>query len=273
MRKDLVFDMADRIQRSGWCHLPAGAPHAAIMVLHGLGEHAGRYHSFAETFLSEGIAVLAYDHRGHGDAPGRKGAGPWPAMVADVTRAVQIAKGVVPGVPLFLFGHSLGGLLAICHLQGTGGDALSGVIAQSPAFAPARPPGWVERGLLGVLRPLLASVSVSNRVDRTGLAQDSAVAEAYGADPLVHDRITIGLALEVLTAGEAAQHAGLPGTAPLLLVHGEADRLTSFPASDAFAKATGCEFHAIPGGYHELHNDTGRGPLLHAYARWILKHR
>jgi alpha-beta hydrolase superfamily lysophospholipase len=261
-----------RLFRRSW--RPAGAVRAVVANLHGLGDHSGLYPTLVDHLVAHGIAVHAPDLRGNGRSPGRRAyISRWEEFREDLGRFLAVVREEEPGLPLFLLGNSLGGLIvlefALHHPAG-----LRGVIAASPPL-----------GRLGVPAPLLflgrilsriwPTFSLQTGMDLRGLARDPLVAEAVLADPLFHRFGTARLSTEVAAAIARVQ-AGAPGfPLPLLVLHGGADRMVPPDGSRRFVAAVGRADRRLieyPDAYHVLFADTGREHPLSDLTRWIDDH-
>ena len=254
--------------------LPAGQePHATVLIVHGLGEHMGRYAALAQTLNNWGYAVRAYDQYGHGASEGPRGGLPTAtrllddlALVVDHTRAT-----VAAGHPLLLLGHSMGGLVAarFAALQRRPVDAL---VLSSPALDPGLNP--VQKLLVAVLPSLLPNLRVGNGLDARLISHDPAVVAAYQSDPLVHDRIAARLA-RFISDDSAAVRAAAPGwTLPTLLLYAGADKLVNPAGSRAFAAAAPAQVltsQCFESLYHEIFNEAepGRSQVLAALSGWL----
>ncbi|MSQ74499.1 MAG: alpha/beta hydrolase [Rhodoferax sp.] len=254
--------------------LPAGQmAHATVLIVHGLGEHMGRYAALAQALNSWGYAVRSYDQYGHGASEGPRGGLPTAtrllddlALVVDHTRAT-----VAAGHPLLLLGHSMGGLVAarFVALQRRPVEAL---VLSSPALDPGLNP--VQKLLVAVLPSLLPNLRVGNGLDARLISHDPAVVAAYQSDPLVHDRIAARLA-RFIADDSAAVRAAAPGwVLPTLLLYAGADKLVNPAGSRAFAAAAPpavlsnqC-FELL---YHEIFNEAepGRSQVLAALRAWL----
>jgi len=173
---------------------PDGPPRGRVLLVHGLGEHMGRYTHVAEQLRAWGFAVRGYDHYGHGRSAGPRGdmvnaRGLMDdlACMIDVTRQLSLAQ----DRPLILLGHSLGGLIA-AHAVATQLRPLDGLVLSSPALATSA--NFVQKMLLAVLPQLAPHLCVDNGLKAHFVARDAQVVQAYLADPLVHRRISAGLA-------------------------------------------------------------------------------
>ena len=242
-----------------------------VCIVHGMGEHSGCYAELAGAFAEAGFAVLAYDQRGHGRSDGRRGHSPSiMALVSDAGLLLEEARTRHPGLPRFLYGHSMGGSVALnCALRLRPG--FDGLILSSPWLRLAmRVPALKLRigRIMARLWPTLPQ--------RTGLKPGDLFRAASGGaapqpDPLNHLWITPGMFVALEEAGEwALAHARELDT-PLLLMHGTADRVTSFEASRELARQVGsrCEFVPWDGGYHELHRDLDKDDVIRHMTRWL----
>ncbi len=252
-------------------HWPAARNHlSVIVIIHGLGEHGGRYSQMARRFNDHGVSVVAPDLRGHGKSGGRKGYFPhYQLLMDDISRTLADTSRRYPNLPFFLYGHSMGGNLAINYALREK-PSISGVIASAPLLRIHRePPVW-KRSLCAVMLKLFPRLTMANGIPSEDLSRDGSVVKAYDEDPLVHDRVAPGF-LHVRKAGLwALDHAGDLGL-PLLLMHGSADRITSHEASREFAEKAGgiCTLKIWDGLYHELHNEPEKQDVNDFVLDWI----
>lgn len=253
---------------------PDGDAKAALAILHGFGEHGGRYTNIVNALVPRGYAVHVFDLRGHGRSPGLRGhVNHWADLRQDAGAFIRMVALREQRRPLFIFGHSLGGLVALEYaLRSPGG--LSGVIASSPSL-----------GQIGISPLLFALSKVMSRVwpafsmdtglDATLLSRDPAVVNAYRTDPLVHSIGSARLGTEITAAREWVQAHAADMRLPLLLIQGSADRLTEPAGGRAFyekASSADKEHRLYEGAYHELHNDTCREQMLADLAAWLDRH-
>ncbi len=250
---------------------PDGPIRAALLIAHGLGEHSGRYQNVVKALVPQGYAIYALDHRGYGRSSGRRGhINSWAEYREDLHRFAQMARAAAAERPLFLMGHSMGGCIVLDY-AGHYPDGWQGVIASAPAVGKLNIPAP-----LALVSKLLSSVwptlSVSSGLDVTAISRDTAVVEAYQNDPLVHDKGTPRLATEFArVAGETLARAG-QFRPPLLLLHGDADRLVNVQNTRDFYAAVPHENKKLiiyPGGYHESHNDLHKEKMLADLAAWL----
>ena len=253
-------------------------PKGIICLVHGLGEHAGRYQHVAAFLNSIGYSLVSYDQRGNGLSEGQKGHTPSYDLLHDDIQtfidltANQVAKeGNDQNTPLFIYGHSLGGLQVITYLLSRQPSNLAGAIVTSPALRPAfTAPAW-KMLLAKASVKIYPALSVSNEIDVAHISRDKKVIDAYLADDLVHDRISAGLGLSILEKGEWALENASKLTCPMLLMHGSEDKVTSWEASQMFADSAGdtCRFKLWDGLFHETHNEPEKDQVFAEIAQWL----
>lgn len=256
---------------------PEDAPPArgVVLLVHGLGEHAGRYAHVARQLNRWGFIVRGYDQYGHGESGGARGALPYHARLlddlADMVDATRARCGAT--LPLILLGHSMGGLVAarFVALQRRPVQAL---VLSSPALDPGLNP--LQKLLVATLPHLAPNLRVGNGLDAGFISHDPDVVAAYRADPLVHDRISARLARFIAEGGPATVAAAAQWRVPTLLMYAGADRLVNPAGSRAFAAAapaavvTAREFAPL---YHELFNELegeqGRAAVFAQLQSWL----
>ncbi|MCA1953685.1 MAG: alpha/beta hydrolase [Anaerolinea sp.] len=244
----------------------------AIALVHGLGEHSGRYAHVAESFNAAGYSVVALDLRGHGKTGGQLGHIPsFEVAMQDIDYLLEQTALLHPGLPLFLYGHSMGGALVLYYALNRRPN-LTGIIATSPGLAPATPPTRATLFSARIAYRLMPTMQIDNGLDLSGLSNDPEVIRRYQADPLVHPKISARLGLDIIQNGQwVLQHAA-EFPLPLLLMVGSADRLVSVPAVHQMAKSVPPEritFREWPGGYHELHNEPNKAEVIAFILDWI----
>jgi alpha-beta hydrolase superfamily lysophospholipase len=249
------------------------AARAVLLVVHGLGEHAGRYDEFASRMASYGITTFALDLRGHGLSDGRRGHVPrFDVYLQDLDRfhsEVISLTGV--RTPPFLLGQSMGGLIALRYLQQFGSHVAGAVIC-SPWLATAMEvPRW-KTVAAPLLSRLLPTLPFHHGLAPEDLSSDLAVVEAYRADPLVHGRITPRTFAEVSAAMDLVPEHSHAITRPLLLLVGGADRVVDSDRTVALAQelvTPDSTIHVFPGQLHELLNETDRATTHSLIGEWI----
>ncbi len=271
--KQIQFDFttSDSLELFGQGWFPDSAPDAVINLVHGLGEHSGRYQHLAKYFIGENIAVLSFDLRGHGQSAGTKGYTPqFDFLLDDISRFLDESKNRFPGLPAFIYGHSLGGLLVLSYLLRETPE-VKGAIVTDPFLRTAFKPPALKIFAAKILDKISPKMSLSNEVDPNGLSHDKEVVQKYIDDPLVHDKLTPRLGIAMLRAGEQALQDAAQLKIPLLLMHGNADPITSCDASKEFAERAGsiCTLHLWEGMYHEIHNEPEHKKVFTYELEWI----
>lgn len=249
---------------------PPDPARAVVLIAHGAAEHSGRYEWVAGRLVERGLAVLALDHRGHGRSDGpRAYVDRVEHAVADLDALARLAADREPGVPLFLLGHSMGGMIALAyaldHQEKLAGLVLSAPLALLPVPAAAR----LAARTLGTVAPRLPVA----RIDGSTVSRDPAVVAAYDSDPLNHRRPLPARTVAELLATVATFPDRLPDLRlPLLTVYGTGDRLVDPRASrlvDDRAGSADKTLIAYDGLYHEVLNEPERERVLADVADWI----
>ena len=247
-------------------------PRATFAVVHGLGEHSGRYQNLANYFVPRGYAVYAFDLRGHGQSEGRRGhVNRFGDYFTDVRTFLDFVRSAASDRPVFLVGHSLGGLIvlgyALHHPEG-----LRGVISSGAALKLTMTvPGWK----LAVGRwasRLLPTLAQPNGLDPSLLSHDSSVVEAYQTDPLVHDRVTARWSTEFFAAQAATLESAPNLSLPCLILHGGDDQICAPDGSRLFFERAGAaDKHHIeyPGLYHEIFNEPEKEQVFADIEAWV----
>ncbi len=255
--------------------LPQSEPRGIVLLVHGYAEHLGRYDHVAATLTAAGFGVYALDHWGHGKSDGTAGFVPaFSAYTDGVEVLLREVEEAQPGVPLFLIGHSMGGLIAALHLI-THQAHYAGAILSGPAIMAAQEPSrfmiWISRQL-SRLAPRMGVL----QLDPGGVSRDPAVVAAYLADPLVYSgKMGARLAKEMFE-GMAAARAGAGAiTLPVLLLHGQEDRLTAPQGSEylhAHVASLDNTLRLYPGLYHEIFNEPEQREVLGDVTSWLEAH-
>ncbi len=260
-------------------HWPTTLPACGTAVLvHGLGEHVGRYEHVADHLVVQGWDVRGFDHRGHGRSDGRRGDIAAPdSLLRDLgafLREVRVA-GVVR--PLVLIGHSLGGLVAarfvaegLAPTPAPWHVPVDGLVLSSPAIDPGL--SAVQKALLTVGPRLLPHLCVNNGLKPEWICNDPAVVQAYQQDPLVHDRISGLLGRFIADAGGEVLARAPAWQVPTLLMWSGQDRCVSPQGSQRLAQALPaerCRALDFQGLAHEIFNERQRGEVLTHLSDWL----
>jgi alpha-beta hydrolase superfamily lysophospholipase len=249
-----------------------GVPHQwTFVVVHGLGEHGGRYQHLAAWFAPRGAAVYAMDHRGHGRSGGQRGHAPsLKALIDDIDIVVARAR-TESGGPVVLIGHSFGGLLAIAYALDHP-DRIDRAIISAPALvARVKVPAW-KRVLARLLPRIAPKASFANEIDPNLLSHDPSTGPTYTSDPLVHNQITAGMYGDTIARGDEFILRAPELRVPFLLLHGADDQIVDPLGSQRFfagAKAPAQDFHLYPGFYHEIFNEVEQERVFQDIESWL----
>ena len=243
----------------------------AVVIVHGLGEHVGRYDHVAQFLNAWGLAVRGYDQYGHGESGGVRGALPDDdRLLEDLADVVDATRLRLPdGKPLVLLGHSMGGLVA-GHFVALKRRPVDALVLSSPALDPGL--NLVQKLLLAVVPRVAPNLTLGNGLDASFISHDPAVVEAYQRDPLVHDRISGRLAKFIADGGPATVARAPHWTVPTLLMYAGADKLVNPAGARAFAAAAPQDVvtsHCFDAHYHELFNELDRAPVFALLKRWL----
>jgi len=249
---------------------PEGRARGAVALVHGFGEHSRRYDHVAEAFTKAGYALVGFDLPGFGRSEGKRGCASYALILEQIDILLEETRRRFPGLPLVLYGHSMGGAAVILHLLERK-PALTGAIATGPLIALAAPVSAPKALLARVMAGIMPELALPNPVNAELLSHDPEVGKAYLADPLVTPMVSTRLGLDIMEL-EGRLLAGAGGlTVPLLLVHGTEDGITDPRASLRFAETAGAlvTFRPVEGGFHELHNEPDKEKLFALELAWM----
>lgn len=260
--------------RLAWRGHTVADARAALVLVHGLGDHGGRYDEFAARMAGSGISTWVMDLRGHGASEGRRGHVPsFGIHLQELDRFRREVEGLTSQpVPLFLLGQSMGGLIALRYMEEYSGRFRGAVIC-SPWLATAMPvPRWKSL-LAPLMSRLLPTLPFRHGLDPDALSRDPAVAAAYRQDPLAQPYITPRTFAEASHAmGLVLQRSDRIGV-PLLFMMGDADRIVDTERTLRFARsAVGPDVtvRLYPDHYHELLLETDRAAIHREIREWIM---
>ena len=216
-------------------HLPDGRAKALVIVLHGIGEHGGCYDDFAKYLVSQSIAVFTYDQRGSGRSTGVRGHATVNALKNDLNHIIDKMQKKMPVLPIILFGHSMGGQIALSYALDTG-SVVQGVIASSPFIRLTHPPSALWLKIAKWASYIVPWLTINTGVRAEQLAEISDKPKSIKKDPLLHKKVSIKFFTDLFANGEKILQNKPNHQAPILLMHGTIDALTSYHASKLFAK-------------------------------------
>ena len=253
---------------------PCENPKATVLLIHGLGEHGGRYSHLCDFFNREGITVYTMDQRGHGKSGGKRGYVPeFQRLLQDLDAMLSLVRTENPDKPLFLYGHSMGGCVVLSYLIQYKPD-LAGAIVTGAFIKLAFEPNPIVLIMGKLMNRIYPSFTQSNQVDPHLISRDKKVVTDYVNDPLVHTKLSSALGIGLLEQGKSLSEYRGQITMPILLEHGTADKLTSPEGSKAFAAHTSGDvtLKLWEGLYHEIHNEPEKKEVFQYTLNWINKH-
>jgi alpha-beta hydrolase superfamily lysophospholipase len=245
---------------------------AVVCFVHGLGEHSGRHSHIGKALTDAGFALVAFDLRGHGRSGGQRGHFPsLDAAMDDIHQHIRQASEKFPGLPVFLYGHSMGALLvlnyATYHKHTLSGVVVTGAGLRSPVLEQK-----AKLTLAKVLGGLLPAMTIPTGLKPEDISRDPEVVRIYKQDPLVHDVATLSTTVHIgISAVERAFAKTTEFSTPLLIMHGAADRLTYPRGSQEFAALVpgNCTLKLWDGLYHELHNEPEQNEVFAFIIDWM----
>lgn len=252
-------------------------PKAVVGLLHGIGEHSGRYVHVGSAMTEAGYVLVSFDLRGHGKSSGARGHFPsLNAVMQDIRQFFVQITTRYPETPQFLYGHSLGGLLALAYtMQHSAG--LKGVIVTGAALRSALQEQKGKVALVNLLGSLLPAITLPSGLDANTLSRDPNVVMNYNNDSLTHERVSLGLGRASLTAIDFCFAHATEFSVPLLIMHGSADKLTYPSGSEDFASLAktsnpDVSLKVWDGLYHEIHNEPEQAEVFKTEIEWLDRH-
>jgi alpha-beta hydrolase superfamily lysophospholipase len=249
-------------------------PWGVVTVIHGFGDHGGRFAGMATSLASMGLAVVAVDLIGHGRSPGKRGViGSYEELLREVELSLGFSNRAWPKIPQFLFGQSMGGNLVLNWLlrRREAPTELRGVVIGSPMLKMRSMPREQIMNAGRWLAKCMPNFRIPASVDVEKLSRDRRAQDAYLRDPWVHRSMSLRLAAELIDSGEwALDNAGML-CVPTLLMHGTEDTLTSPDATAEFARRAGsmAVFQEWSGCRHDLHDEPQREQVFEYMVRWL----
>ncbi len=263
-----------RLYRQSW--EPIGQAKAAIIVVHGLFEHSGRYANLVDHVVPRGFAVYSFDQRGHGKSEGTRGyVRRFSDYVDDLETFHRLVIDESRGIPVFLFGHSIGGTIAASYIASHQRD-FAGCILSAAVAAPGESVTRSSILTARALSAILPRIGIAT-IEASAISRDPEVVERYIKDPLVfRGKIRARLGSELINAMQRSLPAQMPKVdAPILLIHGSLDRLSNTLGSSrlyALARSEDKTLQCYDGFYHELLNEPGREQVLADITLWLDRH-
>jgi alpha-beta hydrolase superfamily lysophospholipase len=256
--------------------VPDGAATALVAIVHGYGDHSGRYLPTMDALVARGFATLAFDYRGHGKADGaRADCGAWGDYLDDLDAFWRKARDRAGGLPVFLLGHSNGALIAT-HWVAQRPDGLAGLVLTAPFYALAFKPPALKLLAARLLKGVVPGLKLGNELKPEQLSRDPAWQAQTSADPLYLHTTTPRWFFETAGAQQRLTGLGRQVVAPLLMLAGGDDPIAKMSAARGFFEtiaSTDKTWKEYPGFRHEVLNETGKEQVIDDIARWISAHR
>lgn len=250
---------------------PVKEARAVIGIIHGIGEHCRRYDEMAAWFNNQGIAMVGYDRQGYGRSEGRKGyAKNYKEYVDEVAHLLIECERRYPDLPVFLYGHSMGGHLLLRYLIRRHPN-ISAAVVSAPHIRLSFTPNPFIVGLGKMMRKIHPTFTQSNQLDTALLSRNPAIKPAYDADPYVHPKLTSQTGIDILESAAELNRYSDGIKVPVLLMHADADGVTSHDGSRDFAQRNpeGLTFKSWPNMFHELHNEPERQEVFNYVLTWL----
>ena len=250
---------------------PVGEPWAVALIVHGLGEHAGRYETVAAALTAAGIDVYGYDHRGFGGSSGfRAYVDRWSQLHDDLANRVEATRAERPGLPLVMYAHSMGGLVATGYATDTGHPQPDLLVLSSPGLDAVQA-AWKKK-LAATLQGIVPRMKIANGLAENGLSRDPAVKAKADADPLCLNSSTVRFGAAAF-AEQDRLHVLLPSLAsmpmPTYVLHGAEDPIVPLATTDVFDTKGNATRRVWPGLRHECHHEPEHEQVLAEVVAWI----
>jgi acylglycerol lipase len=263
---------ADGLELFSQVWAPETAPKATLVLVHGIGDHSGRFQNYVDYFVPRHYRLAGFDLRGHGRSGGRRGhVNRFDQYLADLEQWTTRVRSLSPNTKLFFLGHSLGSLIVLKYGLDHP-DELSGVIVTGTALQDALAiPGWL-RTAASLFSRVLPALHLNNGVLTTQLSHDPTVIQAYDHDPLVHHWGTPRLATEAEVVRAELYRRAPTWRVPLLMLHGGADSVCLPAGAKAFqarVPAGLVDYREYAGLYHEIHNEPARERVFADIEQWL----
>jgi alpha-beta hydrolase superfamily lysophospholipase len=267
---ELLAQGGERIAVQDWPLDDEGRMRGQVLLMHGLGEHAGRYKHVAKRLNDWGFSVRGYDQYGHGKSSGRRGSMPNDQRLLDDLEYSMAAtrKRMPENKPLILLGHSMGGVVSARIVSM--GIKVQGLVLSSPALDPGLT--IIERTLLRVLLAMAPDLCIANGLNPEKISHDPQTVQAYRQDPLVHDRISARLGRFIVREGAAVRLQAKDWRVATLLLYAGDDKLVNPLGSAAFAQAAPSnvvQAYCFSTMYHEIFNELGREAVFDKLKTWL----
>ncbi len=254
----------------GW-EPETGKPKAGVCLVHGIGEHSARYAHVADAFVKVSFVLFGFDHRGHGRSGGLRGHMPSiEAVMLDIDLLIENANKRYPGLPVILYGHSLGGILVLYYGL-TRKSNLKGIIATSSGLRTVIENQPLKIYAARIFGSIIPRVAISSGLDVNAISRNIQVVQDYKDDLFVHDKVTLGCGKIILSASKWVLKHAAEMSLPLLLLHGKADAIAFATGSIEVAEQLPgkCTLVLYEGANHELHNEPAQDEVFRTMIDWM----
>jgi len=267
---DFNIKLSNGLVLKGMIQSPGEDTKAVIILVHGLGEHIQRYVYWADLFKKEGIGFAGVDLPGHGRSEGRRGHIKSYAQLREMLDILlKSCNKTFPGIPVFIYGHSLGGGVVLDYLLRRN-PRIKGAIVTSPWLRLSFEPARIKLILASVMKFILPGLIQPSGLNVSHISHDPVVVEKYKNDPLVHGNISVSLFNEAMNSGKYSLEHASELKIRTLMLHGSDDLICSPEGSREFAgRASMVELKIWDGGYHELHNEPFKDEVFMCIMNWI----
>ncbi len=274
MKEDIVMRARDGVELRTYEWPAVGAPRAHLLLVHGIAEHAGRYGHVGMQLANAGITAHAYDQRGFGRSGGHRAyVDRWSQFHDDVEDRLAEVRSAAGGLPVILYGHSMGGLIALGYALADPPRPLPDLLVLSAPAIDAAVPAW-KRRLADILAGTMPRFAVANTFPKGGLSSDPVVETAYLADPLAVHRTTTRLGVSLFREQDRVKAVlARGGTLPVAtyVLHGTDDPIVPEWASRSLEGRANVTRRVYQGLHHETHNEPSGASVIDDTIAWILK--
>jgi acylglycerol lipase len=247
-------------------------PRAQVVLVHGFGEHVLRYSPYFSAFTKAGIRCSGADLYGHGKSDGKRGdLKQYQQFLVDTDQWLKLAYDEYPNIPVFLYGHSMGGNIVLRYLEYYNPEFVAGAIIGSPWLKLTKDPNVITQALVSFFAGILPHFAIPSGLDTKYLSRIQGQVNMYNTDPLVHGKISFKLLNQIMQNGKLAIERAYKINQKVLLMHGLADNITSSSASAQLSSGNSrfITYKPFKGAYHELHNDACQHQVANEVLQWI----
>ncbi len=249
---------------------PEGNPSIVICIVHGIGEHSGRYNYWSSLFAQKNIAITAIDLKGYGKSSGKPSHSKLSELNNNIETLISQTKNIFPDLPLILYGHDFGGILAVNYFL-TKKPEISGLIISSPLFKLSYSVSDFKLIIFKLLIHILPFLSIKNIINPQYLSRKADIGLNYTNDKLVKNEISARLYFEASKLGSNIIGKSYLINIPMLLMHGSADKIAPVKSTNLFVRNTG-DFTTLKvwdNCFHELHNELNNFEIFDYILNWL----